>query len=48
MKIISKTLQMLSNRGQRVLTFGATRPHLGAMRPRVGIAKLGLESPTWQ
>lgn len=48
MIIISETLQTLSNRVQRVLTFGATRPHLGAMRPRVGIAKLGLEAPTWQ
>ena len=24
----------------------ATRPHLGATRPRVGIAKLGLDAPT--
>lgn len=48
MIIISKTLQTLSNRGQRVFTFGAMHPYLGAMRPRVGIAKLGLEAPTWQ
>ena len=26
----------------------ATRPHLGATRPRVGIAKLGVDTPTWQ
>ena len=26
----------------------ATRPHLGATRPRVGIAKLGFDTPTWQ
>ena len=26
----------------------ATRPHLGATRPRVGIAKLGFDAPTWQ
>ena len=26
----------------------ATRPHLGATRPRVGIAKLGVDAPTWQ
>ena len=26
----------------------ATRPHLGATRPRVGIAKLGFDPPTWQ
>ena len=24
------------------------RPHLGATRPRVGIAKLGVDAPTWQ
>ena len=23
-------------------------PHLGATRPRVGIAKLGVDTPTWQ
>ena len=23
-------------------------PHLGATRPRVGIAKLGVDAPTWQ
>ena len=33
---------------QRVLTWGATRPYLGATRPRVGIAKLGVDAPTWQ
>ena len=27
---------------------GASRPHLVATRPRVGIAKLGLDAPTWQ
>ena len=26
----------------------ATHPHLGATRPRVGIAKLGVDTPTWQ
>ena len=26
----------------------ATLPHLGATRPRVGIAKLGGDTPTWQ
>ena len=26
----------------------ATRPHLGATRPRVGIANLGLDAPSWQ
>ena len=26
----------------------ATHPHLGATRPRVGIAKLGVDAPTWQ
>ena len=25
-----------------------THPHLGATRPRVGIAKLGVDAPTWQ
>ena len=28
--------------------WGATRSNLGATRPRVGIAMLGLEAPTWQ
>ena len=27
---------------------GGKRPHLGATRPRVGIAKLGFDAPTWQ
>ena len=26
----------------------ASRPHLGATRPRVGIAKLGFDTPIWQ
>ena len=26
----------------------ATHTHLGATRPRVGIAKLGVDAPTWQ
>ena len=25
-----------------------THPHLGATRPRVGIAKLGVDATTWQ
>ena len=25
-----------------------TRPHLGATRPRVSIANLGLDAPSWQ
>ena len=27
---------------------GGMRPHLGATRPRVGIANLGFETPSWQ
>ena len=27
---------------------GGMHPHLGATRPRVGIAKLGVDTPTWQ
>ena len=27
---------------------GGACPHLGATRPRVGIAKLGVDTPTWQ
>ena len=27
---------------------GGTHSHLGATRPRVGIAKLGVDAPTWQ
>ena len=33
---------------RRVLACGTTRPHLGATRPRVGIANLGFETPSWQ
>ena len=33
---------------RRVLACGTTRPHLGATRPRVGIANLGFEPPSWQ
>ena len=35
--------------GECVLTGGGgMRPHLGATRPRVGIANLGLDAPSWQ
>ena len=34
--------------GRRVITSRRTRPHLGATRPRVGIANLGFEPPSWQ
>ncbi len=27
---------------------GETRPNLGATRPRVGIANLGIDAPSWQ
>ena len=27
---------------------GGTHPNLGATRPRVGIANLGLDAPSWQ
>ncbi len=27
---------------------GGADPHLGATRPRVGIANLGLDAPSWQ
>ena len=27
---------------------GGTRPNLGATRPRVGIANLGIDAPSWQ
>ena len=33
---------------QLVSLIGGARPHLGATRPRVGIANLGLEAPNWQ
>ena len=29
-------------------SLGGMHPHLGATRPRVGIAKLGVDAPTWQ
>ncbi len=29
-------------------SLGGTHPHLGATRPRVGIAKLGFDAPIWQ
>ena len=33
---------------QLVSLIGGAHPHLGATRPRVGIANLGLEAPNWQ
>ena len=33
---------------QLVSLIGGARPHLGATRPRVGIANLGLDAPSWQ
>ena len=33
---------------QFVELIGGAGPHLGATRPRVGIANLGLDAPIWQ
>ena len=33
---------------QFICLIGGTRPNLGATRPRVGIANLGLDAPSWQ
>ena len=33
---------------QFVCLIGGTRPNLGATRPRVGIANLGFDAPSWQ
>ena len=33
---------------QIICLIGGTRPNLGATRPRVGIANLGLDAPSWQ
>ncbi len=32
---------------QFICLIGGTRPNLGATRPRVGIANLGLDAPNW-
>ena len=34
--------------GKSRLHLKMTHPHLGATRPRVGIVKLGFDTPTWQ
>ena len=33
---------------QFVCLIGGRRPNLGATRPRVGIANLGFDAPSWQ
>ena len=37
-----------SDKLQFVCLIGGTRPNLGATRPRVGIANLGFDAPSWQ
>ena len=44
MFIITKSYSKL----QFICLIGGTRPHLGATRPRVGIANLGFDAPNWQ
>ena len=41
-------IKVVYNKPQFVGLIGGTHPNLGATRPRVGIAMLGLEAPTWQ
>ena len=33
---------------QFICLIGGARPNLGATRPRVGIANLGFDAPSWQ
>ena len=41
-------IKVVHNKLQFIGLIGGTHPNLGATRPRVGIAMLGLEAPTWQ
>uniref|UniRef100_UPI0040251A62 hypothetical protein n=1 Tax=Alloprevotella sp. TaxID=1872471 RepID=UPI0040251A62 len=41
-------IKVVYNKLQFIGLIGGTHPNLGATRPRVGIAMLGLEAPTWQ
>ena len=41
-------IKVVYNKLQFIGLIGGTHPNLGATRPRVGIAMLGLEASTWQ
>ena len=41
-------IKVVYNKLQFISLIEETRSNLGATRPRVGIAMLGLEAPTWQ
>ena len=43
---VLKTYGYMFDKLQFICLIGG-HPHLGATRPRVGIAMLGLEAPTW-
>ena len=48
MKDKSKVLKTYRDKLQFIYLIGGARPHLGATRPRVGIANLGFDTPNWQ
>ena len=48
MKDKSNVLKTYRNKLQFICLIGGARPHLGATRPRVGIANLGFDTPNWQ
>ena len=45
---VLKTYGYIFDKLQFICLIGGTRPNLGATRPRVGIANLGLDAPSWQ
>ena len=45
---VLKTYGYMFDKLQFICLIGRRRPNLGATRPRVGIANLGLDAPSWQ
>ena len=45
---VLKTYRYMFDKLQFICLIGRRRPNLGATRPRVGIANLGFDAPSWQ
>ena len=45
---VLKTYGYMWDKQQFICLIEGARPNLGATRPRVGIANLGLDAPNWQ
>ena len=45
---VLKTYGYMFDKLQFICLIEGARPNLGATRPRVGIANLGLDAPSWQ